>query len=94
LFLQLIYLLSLGQQHSMQATIWDQDTTSSSPRPTNYMQALYEFWSHASSLVLQPRASNDTKLGNVQLITCVGTTVRDNALVTPYRMVEYDERKT
>jgi hypothetical protein len=58
------------------------------------MQALYEFWSHASSLVLQPRPSNDTRLDNVQLITGVGITVRENALVTPCRMVEYDERKT
>jgi hypothetical protein len=45
------------------------------------------------SLVLQPRASNDTKLGNVNLITCVGTTVRENALVTPCRMVKYDGEK-
>jgi hypothetical protein len=45
-------------------------------------------------LVLQPQASNDTKFGNVHIITCAGAAVRENALVTLCRMVKYDQEKT
>lgn len=38
-------------------------------------------------------SSNDTKLGNAHLSTYARTAVRENALVTPYRMVEYDKEK-